>query len=108
MMVSESSFRKIGCKVSVENDSGVKKGYAVIYPSRYKQSLWGGNENKSEGRAEVERYLMFCGRELLDGAAYGSIISDGKNRFMLVWKDEYLCRLGGYVKASLRKITEEE
>lgn len=104
----ESSFRKIGCRVSVENGSDIKKGYAVIYPLRYSHDIWGGNETKSEGRTEINRYLMFCGRELLVGTGYGSVISDGKNRYMLVWKDEYSCRLGGYIKAVLRKMTEEE
>lgn len=106
-MSFEGSFAKIGSRVRVESDSGVKEGYAVIYPSRYKQALWGGVENQNEGRAEVKRFFMFCGMELLKGAGYGSVIIDGGSRFMLVWKDEFLCRLGGYTKASLRKMTEE-
>ncbi len=107
-MAFESSFRKIGYRVFVENGPDAREGYAVIYPLRYSHDLWGGNETKSEGRTEINRYLMFCGRELLDGAEYGSAVSDGKNRYMLVWKDEYSCRLGGYIKAVLRKMTEEE
>ena len=66
-MSFESSFAKIGCRISVENGQARKEGYAVIYPSRYSHTLWGGNENNSEGRSELKRYILFCEKELLKG-----------------------------------------
>ncbi len=104
----EGAIRQTGVEIYVETEDGLKKGIAVIYPMRYRQKQWGGVERNEEGRSDAKRYFMFCAPQLLEKADFGAYIYEGRNKYRLIWKDEFVCRIGGYVKACLRKVAEEK
>ena len=104
----EGAIRKTGVEIYVETEDGLKKGTAVIYPMRYHHKQWGGVERSEEGRTDAKRYFMFCTPQLLEKANFGAYIYEGRNKYRLIWKDEFVCRIGGYVKACLRKVVEEK
>ncbi len=98
---------RIGCPVTVESREGLKTGKAVFYPLRFDQRQWGGLSRTDEGRQDMKRYQMFCGRELLEGSGYGSRIYAGNESYILIWQDEYEHPSGQYIRACVRKVTEE-
>ncbi len=100
----ERAIEKLGIPVTVENTGGLKRGKGIVYPLRYRARQWGNVEHLPQGRTEPGRFLLFCARELVKDAAYGSMIFEGGNRYALIWKDEYGCGLGGYARICMRKM----
>lgn len=103
----EKTIERFGIEVCVEGSDGLKRGRAVILPMRYRQKQWGGVEHTAEGRTEPHRYLMFCGRELVSGCGYGSLVFQSGQRFVMIWKDEYSTKGGGYARVCMRKTNGE-
>ncbi len=103
----ERAIERLGGVVYAESSEGIKKGRAVILPSRYRQKQWGGIEHLSEGRVDIKRHIMFCKSELLELSDYGCRIYSGNEKYVLIWKDENTYRTGAYTKACIRRITEE-
>ncbi len=102
------AINRIGLDVSVESTDGLKNGRAVINPIRYHYRQWGGVEQLPQGRTEPKRYSMFCARELLESSGYGSIVYQGSDKYVLIWKDDYSSRVGCFTKACLRKMTGDD
>lgn len=103
-----TSIRKIGLPLRVRTENGWREGRGVLYPLRWEQTQWGSLSVQTEGIAQSLRYLLYCPHELLEGCGYGSeIVQDGE-RFVMIWKDDFVSRWGGYVKACLRKVTGED
>ncbi len=98
----------IGSAVTVESSMGLKNGRAVISPMRYYKNRWGDVGHEPEGRTEPRRFAMFCSNGLLKDSGYGSVVYQGRDKYVLIWKDEMSSRVGSYTKACLRKVTEEE
>ncbi len=108
MKKCQGAIRKIGIPVRVEDSSGSRSGRAVLYPMRVFHKEWGGVEYQPEGRSEPGRFVMFCEEGLLKGVDDGCVFFAGEHCYRLVWKDETVCRFGGYIKACLRLMTKEE
>ena len=92
-----------GTEVTVCVSGFQRKGRAVIYPLRYRQSRCGGVEVLREGLSEPERYIMFCRIELAKGLKRGDIICDDENRYLMVFMDEYCSRVGNYTRVCMRR-----
>lgn len=99
---------RLGLTVRVQTADGWQEGRGVLYPLRQESSKWGSVTVCTEGVAQEQRYLLFCPRELLAGCQPGDEIVQDSRRFRLIWKDDFVCRWGSYVKACLRKMSEED
>ena len=100
----ERAITKLGTPLSVETAQGLKQGRGLIYPMRYRVKQWGGVEQHPQGRTDPGRYLLFCDRELVKDADYGSLVFEGNSRYGVIWKDEYSCSMGGYARLCLRRM----
>lgn len=107
-MRPEKAIGRIGVLTVVNGGGECRTGRSVIYPLRRGSGQWSGVEQTPEGRADVLSYMMFCEKALLQNAGYGSLITAEGSKYVLIWKDDYLCGLGGYARACIRKMTEEE
>ncbi len=96
------AIRKIGIPVTLYHHDSVRQGAAVLYPVRYQQKSFGNMLHTPEGRTDGGRYMLFAEKELLEEAAYGDIIEDGTQRYMILWRDHY----GFYAKACMKPLTE--
>lgn len=103
----ERAIERLGVKIAVEIGDITKTGRGLICPMRIMQKQWGGVEHIVQGRSEPQRYMLYCSRELTQGAGSGSIVSEGGSRYIIVWKDEYSTRLGGYSRICMRKADEK-
>lgn len=106
--IGKNTMDKIGTDVSVFTSDGVKKGNVVIYPMRSNEKSDGGISGTYEGRTEPDRYIMFCEEELLKSAKRGDVITDGKNKYSILWIDEFSFRICSYMKACLKKLYDVE
>lgn len=104
----EKSLRKIGGEVTVQTNNGTLTGRAVIYPVRYKTNSDGDIQNVCEGVSEPERYVMFCDDGLVKNAEPRDIVNCRECSYMILWKDEFSCRAGSYMRVYLKKIIDRE
>lgn len=100
----EKAIERIGTKVLVEGSEGLVKGIAVLYPIRYRHKQWGNVETAANGRSDPERYIMFCAISLVENSKYGDLVFEGKNKYVIIWKDNYCCRLGDYARVCVRRV----
>lgn len=103
----EKAIVKIGTNVLVEGNEGLLKGKAVLYPLRLKQNKWSYTEVSENGRSDPERYIMFCAGELVRNSKYGDLVFEGKNKYVIIWKDDYCCKLGSYARVCIRRVKGE-
>ena len=83
----ERAVQRLGRITYAESSEGIKKGRAVILPARIRHRQWEEVTHLPQGRSGAKRYMMYCGRELLELSDYGSRIYCGDDRFVLIWKD---------------------
>lgn len=100
----ERAIAKLGTEIAVEGADCLKRGKGLLYPLRYRVKEWGGVEHRVQGRTEPGRYLLFCDRELVREAGYGSMVFEGNNRYAVIWKDEFSCSMGGYARVCVRRM----
>ena len=92
----QKAIQKLGIPISI----GMKTGLAVIYPEKS-----GSITHTSEGHSDSGKFILFSETALLENAEYGDIISDGKNKYMLLRADTYSCKCGSYAKACMKIFT---
>ncbi len=99
---------RVGKCISVYTGKGIYTGRAVVYPIRNETKSYGDMNNEYEGICDSGRYEMFCDSELLKYAVHGDTVICGENSYVLLWKDEFSCRAGSYMKSCLKKVENGE
>ena len=104
----KNAIQKIGTQISLTHNDITTHGLGVLYPVRYQQKTFGNISNTPQGRTENGRFTLFTETDFLQNAEYGDIISDNKNKYMLLWKDMYYFKSYSYAKACMKIITDRE
>lgn len=98
----ERAIERLGTEMTVEYGDESINGRGIIYPLRFRQH-WGETAHTQAGRTDPGRFILFCSRELSAFIGTGSVIRENGRSYIVVIKDEYCTRLGGYARICMRK-----